>query len=63
MILYTTETIYHFTCQECSNWWSYASNEKYIETKPAMSCPHCGKLQKLEDNNLPDYLERQRNEI
>ena len=37
---YTQETIYHFTCGSCKNWWSYASTEE-IPDEHEMFCPHC----------------------
>ena len=39
---YSTEIIYHFTCDICDNWWSYASPTelRYVEEK-RWSCPHC----------------------
>jgi hypothetical protein len=36
--MYTCETLYHFTCSECLNWWSYAGH--YFGKE--MVCPHCG---------------------
>ena len=41
---YTWETIYHFNCGECMNWWSYASTLEYLkpDTIVRLSCPHCG---------------------
>ena len=42
---YTWETLFHFDCGECSNWWSYAGileNNEYILMQRAMTCPHCG---------------------
>jgi predicted RNA-binding Zn-ribbon protein involved in translation (DUF1610 family) len=44
---YTAETIYHFTCGQCGNWWSYAHHQvKYALKLPdalsTLSCPHCG---------------------
>jgi len=44
---FTVETIYHFTCGQCGNWWSYAHPQrKYDLTLPStlnmLSCPHCG---------------------
>ena len=46
MISYSKETLYHFNCGDCKNWWSYASVENY---KPyIMVCPHCGEMQKIE---------------
>ena len=37
---WTDEKIYHFTCGECKNWWSYAG--LFQNWKHAMTCPHCG---------------------
>ena len=41
---YTVEQLYHFTCGECKNWWSYASTEYNGEIPRGieMNCPHCG---------------------
>ena len=41
---YTWETLFHFICGECKNWWSYAGIiEKKINGRPtSMTCPHCG---------------------
>ena len=36
---YTWETLFHFNCGECSNWWSYAG---FLENISSMTCPHCG---------------------
>ena len=35
------ETIYHFNCEECRNWWSYATMEESLRDSP-WYCPHCG---------------------
>jgi len=35
------ETIWHFTCKACDNWWSYATVSNWKPIKP-MFCPHCG---------------------
>ena len=37
---WTDEKIYHFTCGECKNWWSYAGY--FGHWKSVMTCPHCG---------------------
>jgi len=37
---WTDEKIYHFTCGECKNWWSYAGH--FRNWKSVMTCPHCG---------------------
>jgi transcription elongation factor Elf1 len=39
---YTCETILHFTCGECKNWWSYASSSHSQRHIWEMTCPHCG---------------------
>ena len=55
---YSIETLYHFNCTECKNWWSYANSPdlKYTSQhdprsflkptngKPGrtLTCPHCG---------------------
>lgn len=51
---YTTETLYHFTCGQCSNWWSYAhATRKYDLKLPSalstLSCPHCGSVDRTLD--------------
>jgi len=46
-IEYTFEILYHFTCLQCKNWWSYSvtlSNNKgvyNIDGRP-IYCMHCG---------------------
>ena len=43
---YTIETIFHFSCSECKNWWSIAlvhiSGMSYYPEGKAY-CPHCGR--------------------
>jgi len=43
---FTTETIFHFTCSECKNWWSIAlahiPGAAYYPEGRAY-CPHCGR--------------------
>ena len=40
--LYTWERIYHFSCVNCKNWWSYATTEDSYDWKSRrMTCPHC----------------------
>jgi hypothetical protein len=51
------ETIWHFTCEKCEEWWSYSTGESWKPTKNKF-CPHCGKeqgaLTSIEPpNNLP----------
>ena len=43
--MYTSETIFHFTCGECKNWWSYAGSHTWHED---VTCPHCGLKNKVE---------------
>tara|TARA_B100001750_G_scaffold26415_1_gene17483 strand:+ start:489 stop:710 length:222 start_codon:yes stop_codon:yes gene_type:complete len=46
-IEYTFELLYHFTCKQCKNWWSYSitpSSNKVsfnIDDRP-IHCMHCG---------------------
>jgi len=52
--LYTWERIYHFSCGNCKNWWSYANNWLGKE----QFCPHCGvkkKLVKFDDGENPRW--------
>ena len=36
----TSETIWHFTCDTCKNWWSISSMDGWKPKK--LFCPHCG---------------------
>ena len=36
---YSQETIYHFTCEKCSLWWSIAT-DGFLKDRP-LHCPHC----------------------
>ena len=38
----TKETIWHFTCDFCKLWWSFASSDEFQPRKNVF-CPHCGK--------------------
>lgn len=40
----TKETILHFTCRYCKNWWSIATMMPAWEPK-VLYCCHCGKIQ------------------
>mgnify|MGYP001596784937 CR=1 FL=1 len=42
MFRVTKETIWHLTCTECKNWFSYATSEKMKADRHRFSCPHCG---------------------
>ena len=35
----TKETIWHFTCDFCKLWWSFASSDEY-QPKKKIFCPH-----------------------
>ena len=49
--LYTWERIYHFSCGNCKNWWSYATAEDSYRWKSRkMSCPHCNQLSTVRPN-------------
>lgn len=53
------ETIWHFTCQSCSGFWSIAASDKWIPKE--LYCTHCGskrthspeKIEWVDDN---DYI-------
>ena len=43
---FTTETLFHFTCSECKNWWSIALThvpETAYYPEGRAYCPHCGR--------------------
>ena len=44
----TKETIWHFTCDFCKLWWSFASSDEF-QPKRNIFCPHCGKENKIEN--------------
>ena len=54
ILKYSKETIYHFNCSVCLNWWSYAHTEIKPDRPVSLSknemqiagnyCPHCGTL-------------------
>ena len=38
------ETIWHLTCTNCKNWFTYATmEEKLCIERMQLHCPHCGK--------------------
>ena len=51
---YTVETLYHFNCGVCKNWWSYATiptvicgTDMHLPSDIDYYCPHCGADEKL----------------
>ena len=55
--LYTWERIYHFSCGNCKNWWSYATEEdSYSWKSRKMNCPHCGYYTTIQPN--PKFIEK-----
>ena len=42
------ETIWHFTCDFCKLWWSFASSDEF-QPKKKIFCPHCGKKNEIDD--------------
>ena len=54
---YTWERIYHFSCGNCKNWWSYATTEdSYTWKSRKMTCPHCNYHSTLRPNPDMDEL-------
>ena len=45
----TKETIWHFTCDFCKLWWSFASSDEF-QPKKNIFCPHCGKKNEIDDD-------------
>ena len=39
---YSKEFLYHFSCEKCKNWWSYAATDKLNFIGKRWFCPHCG---------------------
>ena len=46
----TKETIWHFTCDFCKLWWSFASSDEF-QPKKNIFCPHCGKKNEIDDQD------------
>ena len=45
IITFTVETIHHFSCGGCKQWWSIG--DAHLEAMIFMFCPRCGKDQKV----------------
>ena len=56
------ETIWHFTCDYCNLWWSFASSDDY-EPKDGIFCPHCGKKNKIEEKSSLSFTYSLTNKI
>ena len=54
------ETIWHFTCQSCTGYWSIAASDKWIPKE--LFCTHCGskrthdpeQIEWVDDDYLPE---------
>jgi hypothetical protein len=40
-IMMSKETLLHFTCEECKNWWSIAVMDNWVPKE--LTCTHCAK--------------------
>ena len=38
MFIFSIETLYHFNCSQCGQWWSIGD---YKLNGSVMTCPHC----------------------
>ena len=50
---YSREILWHFTCEECKGWWSFASSDDWHPLSASVSqfyCPHCGENQVRNDD-------------
>ena len=40
---YSIEKLFHLSCGECKQWWSYATEDGFrFGPVHQMTCPHCG---------------------
>ena len=47
----STEILFHFTCDKCNLWWSFATDS--ISWQPnKLYCPHCGTLHNYQEKEL-----------
>jgi len=49
---YNKEFLYHFTCELCHNWWSYAAEADHNFIGKRWFCPHCG-----QEYNPPHFVD------
>tara|TARA_Y100000296_G_C5174404_1_gene259169 strand:+ start:536 stop:859 length:324 start_codon:yes stop_codon:yes gene_type:complete len=67
---YTKEILYHFTCENCHLWWTYAHIENtankydypyprvkdlYPKVLKELTCPHCGHLSTCKEKSGAEY--------
>ena len=38
---YSREVLYHFSCENCYNWWTYPSTHAPDFNTKTWFCPHC----------------------
>ena len=51
------EIIWHLTCMQCSNWFTYATMETRLRIERFnFTCPHCGKKGGVELNDEQQEL-------
>ncbi len=48
------EIIAHYTCGNCSMWWSVATESPFKDLT-RKSCPHCGTLLEVREQNLKSF--------
>ena len=39
---YTKETLYHFQCESCDQWWTIGDWHRSVCFAGELSCPNCG---------------------
>jgi len=55
---YTCEWLYHFTCSDCKNWWSWSLSLPGLQyVQKSWHCPHCGKVNEIQDAAIRDHSE------
>ena len=56
--MFSTELLVHFSCQECSAWWSIATEsgkEDFFKEKD-WHCPWCGYINNYSNEPNPDSI-------
>ena len=44
------EIIWHFTCEDCLNWWSIAATDNW--TPKSLTCPHCSTKMVITEDDI-----------